>query len=342
MLNISRKTKVFVFSPSSKVTGGVELLHQLVDVLNKSGIEAFIVYLGADKAIPEPYRGYHIKTSEAVDDQPEHIVVMCEGGMFDESLYLTRAQLVFWWLSVDNFYFGSIDKLKFTDYINWDLKIAMKILAKKLLRFQLPSKGTISIDYLKKLKGVHCYQSEYAHQYLLKQGFKNLFPLSDYINGEYNAEGTAVKEDIVLYNPVKGIKFTNKLRALAPDIQWIPLINLQRHQLLNLLQRSKLYIDFGEHPGKDRIPREAALSGCCVITGMKGSAGYHEDIPISNFYKIADSGKNVHETALARIRQVLQDFTKHTADFEEYRMKIRLEEQVFTEEVKKLFNMNQH
>lgn len=342
MLNISQRTKVFVFSPSSKVTGGVELLHQLVDVLNKKGIEAFIVYLGTDKAIPEPYRDYHINTAEAVEDDPAHVVVMCEGGMFDQSLYLTKAQLVFWWLSVDNFYFGSIDKLKFKDYLNWDFKIAMKILAKKLFRFQIPSKGTISIEYLKKLNGVHCYQSEYAHRYLLKQGFRNLLPLSDYINGEYITEGTVVKEDIVLYNPIKGIKFTNKLRAMAPDIKWIPLINLQRHELLNLLQRSKLYIDFGEHPGKDRIPREAALSGCCVITGMKGSAGYHEDIPISSFYKIADSDKDALEIALSRIRQVLQNFSIHAADFNDYRTKIRSEEQVFNEEVQRLFMINQH
>ena len=29
----------------------------------------------------------------------------------------------------------------------------------------------------------------------------------------------------------------------------------------------KLYIDFGGFPGKDRLPREAVMHDCCIITG---------------------------------------------------------------------------
>jgi len=44
----------------------------------------------------------------------------------------------------------------------------------------------------------------------------------------------------------------------------------------------KLYVDFGKHPGKDRMPREAAVHGCCIITGRRGAAGNPFDIPIPN------------------------------------------------------------
>ena len=38
--------KVYVLCPSDTVTGGIELLHQLVDVLRNQNIEAFIKYIG--------------------------------------------------------------------------------------------------------------------------------------------------------------------------------------------------------------------------------------------------------------------------------------------------------
>ena len=33
----------------------------------------------------------------------------------------------------------------------------------------------------------------------------------------------------------------------------------------------QVYIDFGHHPGQDRLPREAVQCGCVVITGTRGS-----------------------------------------------------------------------
>jgi len=33
----------------------------------------------------------------------------------------------------------------------------------------------------------------------------------------------------------------------------------------------QVYIDFGHHPGQDRLPREAVQCGCVVITGKRGS-----------------------------------------------------------------------
>ena len=47
-------------------------------------------------------------------------------------------------------------------------------------------------------------------------------------------------------------------------------------QVVDLMSESKVYIDFGNHPGKDRIPREAVINGCCVITGVRGSARFKE------------------------------------------------------------------
>ena len=43
--------------------------------------------------------------------------------------------------------------------------------------------------------------------------------------------------------------------------------------MTNLLMKSKIYLDFGYHPGKIGL-REAALFGNCVITNLKGSAAF--------------------------------------------------------------------
>ena len=42
------------------------------------------------------------------------------------------------------------------------------------------------------------------------------------------------------------------------------------------------------HPGKDRMPREAALLGCCILTSTLGSADFFDDVPIMSEYKFEE------------------------------------------------------
>ncbi|MGC8677909.1 MAG: hypothetical protein ACP5UF_06830 [Hydrogenobaculum sp.] len=90
---------------------------------------------------------------------------------------------------------------------------------------------------------------------------------------------------------------------------------MTRDQVIETLQKAKVYIDFGNHPGKDRIPREAAILGCCVITGKRGSATFFEDVPIPEEYK----------------------FEERYQDFNYYRQVIRNEPTKFLENLKKIF-----
>ena len=109
----------------------------------------------------------------------------------------------------------------------------------------------------------------------------------------------------MLYNPKKGIEFTRQLIEAAPDLNWVPLENMSNEEVRGKLKTSKVYIDFGDHPGKDRFPREAAISGCCVITGKRGSAAY-DDVPIPE-------------------------------DFDGYRSTIKAEKNKFIEDVRSIF-----
>ena len=50
------------------------------------------------------------------------------------------------------------------------------------------------------------------------------------------------------------------------------------------------YIDFGPHPGMDRLPREAALAGCVVVTNREGAANFDEDTPLPSQFKFRAFG----------------------------------------------------
>ena len=37
-------------------------------------------------------------------------------------------------------------------------------------------------------------------------------------------------------------------------------------------------VDLGHHPGKDRLPREAALAGCVTVVGRAGAAVFADEV----------------------------------------------------------------
>ncbi len=339
VLSISKTTKVYVYCPAGIVTGGAELLHQLVDVINKNSLCAggYIVYFGdAPHEIPNDYKKYDIKLASTIEDSPEHVVVIYE-GIFNFYFDICNAQVVFWWLSVDNFYICQAEHIVFNDLVRFNILLAFRALKQRVKLFLLRKK--IRRYSLKKLcddKKIccHAYQSEYARDFLLKKGFENLMPLKDYINEDYvHITDYPKKEDIVIYNPKKGYAFTKKLIEHGKTIHWIPIKNMTRAQVKEVMLKSKVYIDFGYHPGKDRLPREAAMCRCCIITGKKGSAKYYGDIPIDEVqYKFTQSRKNI-PMILNKIQFLLDNYETEIETFSEYRNKISIEKEEFAREV---------
>ena len=104
--------------------------------------------------------------------------------------------------------------------------------------------------------------------------------------------------------------------------------------MLNLLARAKVYIDFGNHPGKDRIPREARMQGCIVITGKNGSAKYFEDVPIEE--KFDKSPKNISVISTL-IKQIFDNYAIWNNKQIDYTNFIKKEKQLFEENVAAVF-----
>ncbi|NLR65286.1 hypothetical protein HGH92_13285 [Chitinophaga varians] len=337
MIKITQNSKIFVYCPAGVVTGGAELLHQLVHELNVNNIEAYIYYFdrpSAEVEVPADYKAYNLRVATRIVQASENVIVLYE-AIFDRIKEVGPCQLLLWWLSVDNFFICSRDYLSAFDYFGWDFKQGCKVLGKRLLKFAL-FKDYISLKALTNLDAVSCYQSEYAQHFLYSKGFREVLPLTDYINTSFSSRKEVIgRENKILYNPKKGFEFTRKIMAAAPHIKWVPLQNMSRQQLIREFQTAKIYIDFGYHPGKDRIPREAALNDCCIITNRRGSAGYFEDVSIYNKYKLSEASGMA--SIVAVLNEVLENYEECIKDFAFYKERILREQADFVHQVKQIF-----
>ena len=91
---------------------------------------------------------------------------------------------------------------------------------------------------------------------------------------------------------------------------------LSGEEVVALLRRAKVYVDFGPHPGMDRLPREAALAGCVVLTNREGAAAFDEDVPLPKEHKF--SSFDVDKIYLA-IKDVCANHKRESAKLKQYR-----------------------
>ncbi len=336
---ITKETEIFVYCPAGLVTGGTELLHQLVDFLNKNGRTAYIVYKGLKPhIIPQAFGKYEIRLSETVVDDSSNIEIIPE-TMVNLMSMCNNTQKGIWWMSVDNYYF--INNCIISDIFKWNPKFGVRKLVKKMYNFikgRNLFKDAISLKQIRKLNLVNLYQSEYARQFVSNNNLGHSFSLGDYINLELlDAENKFSKKNLVLYNPSKGYKFTKKIISKNPGIKFIALKGFSRSELKGIMSSSKIYIDFGNHPGKDRLPRECAMNGCVIITGKRGAAGNTQDICIDNKYKFEEK----QLTAISKtIENVLANYDENYKNQEGYRSSIIKEKNRFENEIREIFHVD--
>ena len=80
---------------------------------------------------------------------------------------------------------------------------------------------------------------------------------------------------------------------------------MSRAEVRKALCTVKVYADFGSHPGRDRMPREAALCGACVLTNRRGSANFAEDVPLPTLYKLDQDDPAFAQNVGRTIRLIL-------------------------------------
>jgi hypothetical protein len=280
--------KIVILNEPNYRAGGIESLYQLCHTINESGGEGYIYFVNRhNDPVPDEYKKYNLRILDEIIDDQEYFYIIPE--VWTERLNdFSKAKKAIWWLSVDN------NCGKFQSFNNDDI--------------------------------IHFYQSEYAKNFLIKNGAVNIHPIHDYIEGvEYD---DTVKERIVCYNPAKGREATEYIIKTCPSVTFVPLVNMTKEQMTDVLKKSMIYIDFGHHPGRDRIPREAALLHNIILTSRIGSAEFYEDIPISDDYKYHSLSSSIRED----ITCCLDNYYEKINDFEFYRTQIQNQKAIMREE----------
>lgn len=334
-LNCYPVTKIYIFCPAGTATGGPEALHQLGAHLRMLGFNAFMhYYLTSDNhpmslCVHENYKKYGVPQANELENQAEHLLILPETHLlpiFDENLKLIRKAI--WWLSVVNYYITQ--KLR-----------EESVKDQRFFKFHryFGGLGLAPFQWLKRRKDiVHISHSHFSKIHLLTKGVKPIGRISDYMNSAFfdlvNVE--IPKENLIIYNPKKNDDFLDEIIRLTPELNWVPVKGMTPVQVAHVMNRAKLYIDFGYHPGKERMPREACIMRCCLIIGKSGSAAYYEDMPIPDNYRFEKNSSQI-EAIIGRINQCLIHYDELIADFEPYRQALYREEEEFTNDIKKIF-----
>lgn len=317
--------KIIAICPGNTVTGGPEAMHYLVHVLRNLGLNAEICYFPANQPFvtPEAYRAFDVKISR-YEDVEGNLIIFPETFPMD-ALRVKHARAGIWWLSVDHFT-GYKNENAARDRFNY-----VKLIAKGMR----PIRGAKSLS-----KILHFSQSHYSSLWLSAAGL-NSYEMYEPINHVYLKQASGIscenRIDQILYNPSKGKKIIDALVRKYPQFKFIPLQKMSRDELIELYRSSKVYVDFGHHPGRDRIPREAAVLGCCLITGRKGSAANQIDIPIDDDYKIDTANFSFVDTFGGLVQNVFDNFPHHYAVQQSYRQRILGEPAHFEANLKSIF-----
>lgn len=331
-MKIYPNTKIYIICPGNLNSGGPELCHQLCSQLIQFGANAFMMYLenssiplNKEDPVHDFYKKYHLPYTFELEDEPQNILVIPETSFY----FTKKIQRVFWWMSVDN-YFNSLSNLMRT--ITHSIRVDSEPVPNIFLFNNRDEKLT------------HFVQSEYARKFLIvnKIPKRKIYMVEDYLNQAFLSRAAKVdlsrKENFVAYNPKKGFEVTQQLINLASDIVWRPIQNMTPEQVQELLAAAKVYIDFGNHPGKDRIPREAAISGCVVITGKRGAANNDVDINIPAEFKFDERTDNPQQV-IEKIHEVFENFSAAHEKQADYRARILDDKNRFAREVADAFGL---
>lgn len=329
------KLKLQVACPAYTVTGGPEALHQLVHTARGLGVDARIVYLNKDPQsdrppTAEPFRIYDLQIDEQIDDSPDVVLVVpeTETQLLSGSRRLHKA---IWWLSVDNYHVAAANLIAATPRRRWWKSWQWWKRPARAFDLHHPDRSV-----------VHLAQSEYARAFLQAHGLDKVCMLTDYLRDDFLAQVRNATDDSkpraprIAYNPKKGFDTTQLVskRAAGTALEFVPIQNMTPGQVIGLLCSSAVYMDFGHHPGRDRIPREAAACGCCVLTGRKGAAANPIDLPIPDDFKLDEAQPNFADQAVTALQRLTAGHSEVALAFEPYRAVILGQKRTFEEEVR--------
>lgn len=319
---------IYILCPPNKATGGPEALHQLGHLLKKDGYDVTMLYSKRKSNPVHPfYKDYQIPYTYKVKDSADNVMIIPE-SMTNWMARFPLAEKKVWWLSL-TFYEMAMNSRE-----------AKKNFLRKIF---VPYKHT-EYRFEKNKTITHWYQSQRTKEYLDTKELCNPAQyLCDYVADVFFENLPEIenfdKKDIITYNPKKGFDKIEPIIKLLPQYQWVPLSGMTRIEMRDLLRKAKLHVDFGYFPGRDKIPREALISGCCLLTGREGTSGFKEDLGIPEIYKLHEN-EITPEIVIEKIRHIMTNYDSVKNDFTSFRAFVLSEKQRMLDDIRGLFTKN--
>lgn len=372
---------LYLVAPANFYTGGPTAIFQMCHFMRKQfGYPAIIAFTGAKEGIDPVHPNYkkydcpwvllaHVK------DSKENVIIIPE-TMTNLLYNFTKSKKVVYWLSVDNFLLSRFfyqkrilsrvyNLFNFIEYCLGSLEYCFKIglhwpksFGNDIRRYTSCKEA---YNFFKnsglffKNIDMHIVQSAYAMNFLLKAGvdkdkvFILREPLEDhFLNAQLDLK---TKKNIITFNARKSFAITykiiSKIREYDKKIKIVPLENVGREKMLYFLTLSKVYVDIGFHPGRDRPIREAGVLGNIVIVNRSGGCYYFDDCPIPDKYAIFCHDITCRDINPIRIAQLIIDYINnydiYINDFKQFIELIREEPEIYKRDleviVQQLTNM---
>ncbi len=320
------ETKIYVLCPGNNRSSTADICHELCAVLINSGIKTFMVYLPANdnfnpkNPVDEIYKSYKIPFDNGVEDSEKNILIAPE--IAANFLYFTKkTRRIIFWLNVHAF-------LR-------DIAVKTAEHFEEILNRPMPK--FFSFNYYDS-NIEHWAQSEYARQFLKINGVadEKIFMVTDYINQIFFDApkiSTSAKKNLIAYRKIQGSDFADIVQALTSQFEWQAVEDVTPAVVQKLFADSKIYVDFGDHPAKGKLVREAAISNCVVITSKHGAAANDFDINIPAEFKFEETIEDAVKAG-EKIKSVVKNFDSELSKQNNFREKILNERKLFSEQVK--------
>ena len=321
--------KAYIVCPYNK-SGGPRSLHQLGNKLVEKGIDVYMYYgyRGKNYITDVPlYSDSKAKVAKKIEDKKENILIVPESDTQWLNEYHSIKKVI-WWLSLYFYLENNIWWLsKFrTTFLNQPYFFSylryIHIKLKELHTSYISPENLKNIDY-------HLYNCEYVHKYLLDHDIQmsNMSYLCGPIDIERDNKEKLFsdKKNLILYNPAKAspyflkkiLKYMNKY---YPSYKFKALKGMSHESVLRYLRKAKVYLDLGYFPGPERMPREASMNYCNIITSTVGAAANDEDIPIPKSFKF-----NLEKDNIPKICELIVDmcdnYRQYVHFYDKYRKK---------------------
>jgi hypothetical protein len=281
-----------------KKTGGPTATFQLAECLLFCGVNVIIWYdsIDAYKYFEDWHKKYlgekskYITTDE-IHQYKNEIFILTESAFADVKSISIGNKIWVYMQSVDNcIVFGTTaSRLEGTFRI---LKNCIKNLKDAydnrwgIVRDRIEfifSQSAYSNNFLSILNAniPYLYIGDFIDKEKYNKSLNKISELSNIDNGKLK----------VAFNPSKGKILYKIARIFSKNITFIPIKNVNPDNILEFLSIADCYVDFGGQPGKDRLPREAILSGIPSFQFLRGAAVNGSDFPCPktfrlNFYNV--------------------------------------------------------